>query len=155
MDTQQFDHKLGYVKVKVAQSCSPPHDPTDYTVHEILQAKILEWVDVPFSRGSSPPRNWTQISYTAGGFFTSWTSREATSGNGYPFQYFGLENSMDSSTWGRKESDTMEWLPLSACHVCKVSILLLKWKHSPPPAKTVYIQCLIIPIFSLLTYLKY
>ena len=43
----------------------------DYTVHEILQARILEWVAFPFSRGSSQPRNRTQISHIAGGFFTS------------------------------------------------------------------------------------
>ena len=42
------------------------------TVHGILPARILEWVAVSFSRGSSQPRDWTQISRTAGGFFTSW-----------------------------------------------------------------------------------
>ena len=49
-------------------------DPTDYTVHGILQARILEWVAFPFSRGSSQPRDWTQASYVAGGFFTSWAT---------------------------------------------------------------------------------
>ena len=38
------------VKVKVAQSCPTLWDPIDYTVHGILQARILEWVAVPFSR---------------------------------------------------------------------------------------------------------
>ena len=46
-------------------------------VHGILQARILEWVAVPFSRGSSQPRDWTQVSCMAGGFFTSWGGREA------------------------------------------------------------------------------
>ena len=41
------------VKVKVAQSCLTLCDPMDYTVHGILQARILEWVAFPFSRGSS------------------------------------------------------------------------------------------------------
>ena len=50
------------VKVKVAQSCLTLCDPMDYTVHGILQAKILEWVAFPFSRGSSPPRDRTQVS---------------------------------------------------------------------------------------------
>ena len=45
------------VKVKVAQSCPTLCDPTDYTVHGILQARILEWVALPFSRGSSQPRD--------------------------------------------------------------------------------------------------
>ena len=40
-------------------------------------ARILEWVDFPFSRGSSQPRDQTQVSHIAGGFFTSWATREA------------------------------------------------------------------------------
>ena len=48
----------------------------DYIVHGILQARILEWVAFPFSRGSSQPRDWTQVSWNAGGFFTIWTTRK-------------------------------------------------------------------------------
>ena len=55
----------------VASDC----DLMDYTVHGILQARILEWIAVPFSRAPSQPR--TQISRIAGGFFTSWATREA------------------------------------------------------------------------------
>ena len=51
------------VKAKVAQSCPTLCDPMDYTVHGILQARLLEWVAFPFSRGSS------QVSCIAGGFF--------------------------------------------------------------------------------------
>ena len=51
--------------------------PRDYTVHGILQARILEWVAFPFSRGSSQPRDWSQVFFIAGGFFTSWATREA------------------------------------------------------------------------------
>ena len=47
----------------------------DYTVHGILQARILEWVAFPFSRGSPQPRDQTQVSCIAGGFFTSWATR--------------------------------------------------------------------------------
>ena len=65
------------VEVKVAQSCPTPCDPMDYTVHGILQDRILEWVAFPFSKGSSQPRDWTQVSHIAGGFFTSWATREA------------------------------------------------------------------------------
>ena len=43
----------------------------DYTVHGTLQARILEWVAVPFSRGSSQPRDQTQVSHTADGSFTA------------------------------------------------------------------------------------
>ena len=43
----------------------------DGIVHGNLQARILEWVIFPFSRGSSQPRDRTQVSHIAGGFFTS------------------------------------------------------------------------------------
>ena len=51
-------------KVKVSQSCPTLCNPTDYTytVHGIFQARILEWVAFPFSRGSSQPRDQTQVS---------------------------------------------------------------------------------------------
>ena len=52
------------VKVKVAQLCPALCDPMDYTVQRILQARILEWIAIPFSRGSSQPRDWTQVSHT-------------------------------------------------------------------------------------------
>ena len=49
----------------------------DYTVNGILQARILEWVAIPFSKWTSQPRDQTQVSYIAGQFFTSWATREA------------------------------------------------------------------------------
>ena len=70
------------VKVKITQSCLTFCDPMDCSppgssVHSILQTIILEWVTVPFSRGSSQPRDRTQVSWTAGGFFIIWATREA------------------------------------------------------------------------------
>ena len=65
------------LQVKVAQSCPTLCDLMDYTVHGILQTRILEWVAFPFSRGSSQPRDRTQVSLIAGGFFTSRATREA------------------------------------------------------------------------------
>ena len=65
------------VKWKSLQFCPTLCDPIDCTVHGILQARILEWVAFPFSRGSSQPRDGTQVSHIAGGFFTSWATREA------------------------------------------------------------------------------
>ena len=59
------------VKVKVAQSYQTLCDTMDYTVHGILQARILGCIAVPFSRGSSQARDRTQVSHIAGGFFTS------------------------------------------------------------------------------------
>ena len=58
-------------KVKVTKSCLTLCDPKDDTVHGILQARILEWVAFPFSRGSSQPRDRTQVSRIVVGFFTS------------------------------------------------------------------------------------
>ena len=59
------------MNVKVAQSCLTLCDPMDYTVHGILQARILEWVAFPFSRGTFQPRDQTQVSCIAGRFFTN------------------------------------------------------------------------------------
>jgi len=65
------------VNTKVTQSCLTLCDPKGYTVHGILQARILKWVAFPFSRGSSQPRDRTHVSHNAGRFFTSWATREA------------------------------------------------------------------------------
>ena len=59
------------LKVKVAQSCLTVGDPMDYTVHGILQARILEWVAFPYSRGCSHPRDEAQASHIEGGFCNS------------------------------------------------------------------------------------
>ena len=61
----------GKVKVKVTQSCPILCHPMDCTVCGIPQARILEWVAFPFSRGSFQPRDRTQVSHIADGFFTS------------------------------------------------------------------------------------
>ena len=69
------------VKVLVAQSCPALCNPMDCSspgslVCGILQARILEWVVIPFSRGSSWLRDRTQVSCIAGRFFTLWGTRE-------------------------------------------------------------------------------
>ena len=69
----------------------------DYTVCGLLQARILEWVAFPFSRGSSQPRDGTQVFRTAGRFFTSWATREAQKKVEMP-----LEEKADCSFWVRK-----------------------------------------------------
>ena len=68
--------------VLVTQSCPILCDPMDCrlpgsSVHGFLQVRILEWVAIPFSRGSSQPKNRTQVSCIAGRFFTIWATREA------------------------------------------------------------------------------
>ena len=75
--------------------CSPPGS----SVHGILQARILEWVAMPFSRGSSWPRDRTQVSGIAGKFFTIWASWEAPSTMGNP-----------SGNPGKTVSKSKEWM---------------------------------------------
>ena len=58
--------------------CSPP----DSSVHGILLARILEWVAISFSRASSQPKDWTQVSHISGKSFTVWATREAIRGWG-------------------------------------------------------------------------
>ena len=65
------------VKVLVGQSCptlcnSMDHSPPGSSVHRILQARILEWVAIRFSKGSSQPRDRIWVSRIAGRFFTIW-----------------------------------------------------------------------------------
>ena len=64
-------------KVKVTQSSPTLCNPMVYAVHGILQARILEWGAFPLSRGSSQPRDRTQVSCIPGGFFTSWATKAA------------------------------------------------------------------------------
>ena len=70
------------VCVLVAQLCPTLCNPMDCSlpgssVHGIPQARIPEWVAISYSRGSSPPRDQTWVSYIAGRFFTIWVTREA------------------------------------------------------------------------------
>ena len=67
---------------EVAQSCPTLWNPLDYSlpgssVHGIFQARVLEWVVISFSRGSSQPRDRTRVSRTADWHFTVWATREA------------------------------------------------------------------------------
>ena len=88
-DRINFNYKLFHpilyhmkVKVLVAQSCPTLCDPMDCSlpgssVCGILQGRILEWVAIPFFRGSSRLRDQTRVSYIAGRSFTIWATREA------------------------------------------------------------------------------
>ena len=72
--------------VLITQLCPTLSDPMDYSppgssVHGLLQVRMLEWVAIPFSRGSSQPRDWTWVSSTAGRFFTDWATRGAQAQN--------------------------------------------------------------------------
>ena len=109
---------------KVAQSYLTLCNLRDYTVHRILQARILEWIAFPFFRGSSQPRERTQVLHTqiVQSSVWKWTSlmaqtarasadnerdlgsipgsgRSPGEGNGNPLQYYCLENPMDRGAW--------------------------------------------------------
>ena len=70
------------MKVKVAQSCPTLCDPIDCIVHGILQARILEWVAFPFSRGSSQPRDQTHVSRIADSLWSKPQGKPKNSGVG-------------------------------------------------------------------------
>ena len=77
-----MDKKVRYVWVLVTQSCLTLCDPVDYTLlgsslHGILQARMMQWVYIPFSRESSWSRDWTQVSCTADRFLSTWATKEA------------------------------------------------------------------------------
>ena len=74
INSGQWCNQSQLCNVKVIQSGPTLCNPIDYTVHGMLQARILEWVAVPFSKGSSQPRNQTMVSCIAGGLFTNWAS---------------------------------------------------------------------------------
>ena len=62
----------------MSDSCDPMNcSLPGSSVHGILQARILEWVAIAFSRWTSWPRNWTQSSHIAGRYFTNWAMQEA------------------------------------------------------------------------------
>ena len=76
---------LGFTVCLVPQSCPTVWDSMDHNLPGsslsmgILQPRILEWLAMPSSRGSSQPRDKTQVSHIAGGVFTVWATREALS----------------------------------------------------------------------------
>ena len=81
----------------VTQLCptfSNPMDcsPSGSSVHEIFQARILVWVAISFSRGSSQPRNRTRVSCTAGRFFTCWATREGLTGIQIKYEGYALRS---------------------------------------------------------------
>ena len=68
---------------EVTQLCPTLWDPMDCNlpgsyIHGIFQSRTLEWVAISFSRGSSQPRDWTQVSCIVGRHFTVWATREVS-----------------------------------------------------------------------------
>ena len=91
--------------MKATELCPTIWDPMDYTVHGILQARVLEWVAIPFSRGSSQPRDQTQVSRIVGGlfFFLSFFLFYQLSYQGSPYAEYIMWNArLDDSQAGIK-----------------------------------------------------
>ena len=78
-----------YLTVCNSMDCSPPGS----SVHGDSPGKNMEWVPMPSSRGSSQPRDWTQVSYIAGRSFSSWTTRE-TPPSWLPYAILGADNNL-------------------------------------------------------------
>ena len=92
---------LKWIEVQVAQSCPTFCNPVDYTVHGILQARILEWVAFPFSKGSSQPRDLTQglphygqipyqLSHKGSPRTLEWVAYPFSSGSSWPRNWTGV-----------------------------------------------------------------
>ena len=92
--------------------CSPPGS----SVNGILQAKILEWVAIPFSRGPSWPRNWTW----------KWQPTLVL----LPRKFHAWRSLVGYSPWGHKESDMTEWLHNDFLH-CRQILYHLSHQESP------------------------
>ena len=111
---------------EVAQSCPTLCNPMDCSlpgssVHGIFQARVLEWVAISFSRGSSRPRDWTQVSRIVGRHFTIWATREDIEIGIYLMKFVSeSENCCPSSTGWSKWSS----LKLSVHRLCLLPLSL-------------------------------
>ena len=138
---------------EVARLCPTLCNPMDYIIHGILQARILKWVAVPFSRRSSQPRDRTQVSLIAGRFFTVWAIREAQKQPNY------LPMWLDHFTFllAREENSyDFTFLPaLSICQVwcflfCFLSVCFLNFSYSYKCVVLWYLD--VLTCNSLMTY---
>ena len=104
----------------------------DCAVHGFLQARILEWVAFPISRGSSQPRDWTQVSCIAGGFFTSWaSSREYYKGASISLPSGGRFPFRRTSTRRLILSDWIAYLQGRRCDVSGGEVGRKNWANKP------------------------
>ena len=98
--------------VKVTQSGTTLCNPMNYTVHGILQARILEWVAFPFSRGSSQPRDRTQVwilyqlSYQESPRILEWVAYPFSKGSSWPRNWTGVSGIADGffTSWTIREA---------------------------------------------------
>ena len=93
------------------------------TVHGILQARILEWVAIPFSRRFSQPRDWTQVSHIAGRFFTVWARQW-----GKPCLYYKGEQKWGLGSLSKWWAAGLRFEPRQLCFMLKCEFLACGWK---------------------------
>ena len=102
--------------------CSPPGS----SIHGIHQARILEWVAISFSRGSSQPRDWTQVSHIAGRCFNLWATREALTRetHKYPLNWSSSQpkEGKDRIPTSHVISNPFTWLPFINLVILSTSI---------------------------------
>ena len=82
--------------------CSPPGS----SLHGILQARILEWVAIPFSRGPSPPRDWTRISCIGRQILYHWATSEALRMFSLPINIWRIKGNQTLRVIARLKPDT-------------------------------------------------
>ena len=88
---QKIKNKIT-MKVKALGLCNPMDcSPPGPSIHGVFQARILEWVAIFFSRVSTRPMDWTQVSHIAGRLFTLWATRESHNSSVLGFGLFGQE----------------------------------------------------------------
>ena len=121
--------------------CSPPAS----SVRGILRARIPEWVAIPFSRGSSWPRDWTQVSCIAGKFFPFWATREARLYQGasiLPGGWEALGGGNWKKPWEREVSFYCEACFLLSCCTHSLQAQPILWPWPPLPRSPILLSLL-------------
>ena len=96
------------------------------SVHGIFQARILEWVAIPFSRGSSWPRDQTQVCCNAGKFFTNWATREQIQ-----FSFFWLRHGACGIL--------VSWPGIKLRHLLHWKYSLIHWTARQVPSNLIFL----------------
>ena len=129
-----------YSHVLVTQSCltlcsSTDCSPLGSSAHGILQARILEWLAIPFSRGSSWPRGWTLVSCIAGRFFTIWATWKSCTSM-WEHHIF-MQEGMFSFLWRIERFHLNQ--KLSSAWICFFpSVLCALWQETMPLHPLIY-----------------
>ena len=123
-DLENTEQSCTWSKSEVAQSCLTLCDcsPPGFSVHGIFQARLLDWVAVFFSRGSSQPRDQTHVSHIAGRLFTLWATRESHH-IGWPLCY---TNVLFPLLLKKENRDTIDFLSLLCSIVGRFFFFLIE-----------------------------